>query len=190
MKTLFLVSLVLLFVISPAYGQSLSDATGLVTRLDVKTGGHTFEVETVSNFNIQDFNFDKNEKKLSLFINSGLERNLGELLIPRALLGGNFTFYLNEQPYFPKVHSNEKISFVTLNFTGSGENKLEIFGTTHLDGLTAKDEITAKYEITPEELPPLQQGETLPDSLGWLILVGFLAVVSAIVVVKIKKQKS
>lgn len=179
-----MLSLVLLFAISPAYGQSLSDATGLVTRLDVKTGGHTFEVETVSNFNIPDFNFDKDEKKLSLFINSGLERNLGELLIPRALLGGNFTFYLNEQPYFPKVHSNEKISFVTLNFTGSGENKLEIFGTTYLDGLTAKD------EITPKELPPLQKGETLPDSLGWLVLVGFLAVVSAIVIVKIKKQKS
>lgn len=184
MKTLFLVSLVLLFVISPAYGQSLSDATGLVTRLDVKTGGHTFEIETVSNFNIPDFDFDKDKKKLSLFINSGLERNLGELLIPQTLLGGNFTFYLNEQPYFPKVKSSEKISFITLNFTGSGENKLEIFGTTYLDGLTDKD------EIIPEELPILQKEETLPDSLGWLVLVGFLAVVSAVIVVKIKKRKS
>lgn len=184
MKTLFLVSLVLLFVISPAYGQLLSDATGLVTRLDVKTGGHTFEIETVSNFDIQDFNFDKDKKKLSLFINSGLERNLGELLIPQTLLGGNFTFYLNEQPYFPKVNSNEKISFITLNFTGSGENKLEIFGTTYLDGLTDKD------EMTPEELPILQKGEALPDSLGWVVLVGFLAVASAVIVVKIKKRKS
>lgn len=184
MKILFLVSLVLLFVISPAYGQLLSDATGLVTRLDVETGGHTFEIETISNFNIKDFDFDKDKKKLSLFINSGLERNLGELLIPQTLLGGNFTFYLNEQQYFPKVNSNEKISFITLNFTGSGENKLEIFGTTYLDGLTEKD------EIIPEELPLLQKEETLPDSLGWLALVGFLAVASAIIVVKMKKRKS
>lgn len=184
MKILFLVSLVLLFVISPAYGQLLSDATGLVTRLDVETGGHTFEIETISNFNIKDFDFDKDKKKLSLFITSGLERNLGELLIPQTLLGGNFTFYLNEQQYFPKVSSNEKISFITLNFTGSGENKLEIFGTTYLDGLTEKD------EIIPEELPLLQKEETLPDSLGWLALVGFLAVASAIIVVKMKKRKS
>ena len=37
----------------------------------------------------------------------------------------------------PKVNSNEKISFITLNFTGSGDNVLEIFGTTYLYGLTA-----------------------------------------------------
>lgn len=184
MKILFLCSLVLLFVISPAYGQLLSDATGLVTRLDVKTGGYTFEIETISNFNIQDFDFDKDKKKLSLFIHSGLERNLGEILIPQTLLGGNFTFYLNEQPYFPKVNSNEKISFITLNFTGSGENKLEIFGTTYLGGLNEKD------EIIPEELSILQKGETLPDSLAWLVLIGFLAVVSAVIVIKIKKRKS
>ena len=36
---------------TPVYG-ALSDATGLVNRLDVQTGGHTFEVKTTSNFNI------------------------------------------------------------------------------------------------------------------------------------------
>lgn len=118
------------------YGQLLSDATGLVNRLDVQTGGHTFEVETVSNFDIHKFEFDKDEKKLTLYISSGLKNNLGEIILPQNLLGGNLTFYLNDKEYFPKIKTNEQISFVTLNFTGSGDNTLEIFGTTYLSGLT------------------------------------------------------
>ncbi|KAF6247200.1 hypothetical protein C6990_05875 [Nitrosopumilus sp. b3] len=183
MKILFSVPLVLLFVILPAYGQALSDATGLVNRLDIQTGGHTFEIETISNFNILDFDFDPDEKRLSLFINSGLENNLGEVLIPQTLLGGNFTFYLNEQQYFPKINSNEKISFITLNFTGSGENKLEIFGTTYLQGLEEKD------TVTQNEIPSIQKEETISDSLGLVMLVGVVIVAAALIAVKLKKRK-
>ena len=183
MKILLLISLVLFFVISPAYGQALSDATGLVNRLDVQTGGYTFEIETVSNFNIRDFDFDPDEKRLSLFINSGLENNLGEVLIPQTLLGGNFTFNLNDQQYFPTINSNERISFITLNFTGSGENKLDIFGTTYLQGLEIKD------KVNQNEMPPIEKGETMYDSLGWVALVGILIVAAALIVVKIKKRK-
>ena len=126
MKILFALSIALLFVITPVYGQALSDATGLVNRLDVQTGGHTFEVKTTSNFDIPNFEFDKDEKKLTLYISSGLENNLGEVILPQNLLGGNLTFYLNDQEYIPQVRTNEKISFVTLNFTGIGDSTLDI----------------------------------------------------------------
>ncbi len=168
----------------PVYGQSLSDATGLVNRLDIQTGGHTFEVKTVANFDIYDFDFDSSEKKLTLYITSSLENNLGELIIPLNLLGGNFTFYLNDQEFLPKINHNEKISFITLNFIGSGNNTFEIFGTTYLDGLTEKDEIEQK-----ESQISLQNGETLGDSFGWLALVGFFAVVAAFIIIKMKKRK-
>ena len=62
MKILFLFSLVLLFVLTPAYAQFLSDATGLTTRLDIETHGHTFEVKSTANFDIHDFDFDDAEK--------------------------------------------------------------------------------------------------------------------------------
>ena len=132
MKILFLLLIIFFFSITPVHAQLLSDATGLVNRIDVQAGGHTFEIETVSNYDIKNFEFDEDEKRLTLYIVSGLENNLGELQIPGNLLGGNFTFYLNNQEFFPKLNSNEKISFITLNFTGSGENKVEIFGTTSL----------------------------------------------------------
>ena len=167
---------------TPVYGQFLSDATGLANHLDVKIGEHTFEVETVSNFDIPNFEFDGDGKKLTLYISSGLENNLGELIIPHDLLGGNLTFYLNDQEYFPKINSNEKIFFVTLNFTGSGDNTLEIFGTTNLLGLTEKD------EMEQEDSSSLQQGETFDNSLWWFALVGSLIVVAAFIAIKIKKR--
>ena len=136
MKILFFIILGLFFVVTPVYGQLLSDATGLVNRFDIQAGGHTFEVETVSNYSIKDFNFDEDQKRLTLYISSGLENNLGELIIPQNLLGGNFTFYLNDQAFFPTLNSNEKISFITLNFTGSGDNKLDIFGTSSISDMS------------------------------------------------------
>ena len=108
---------------TPAFG-ALSDATGLVNRFDIETEGHLFEITMTSNFDVQEVEFDKNQKQLTLHILSSLENNLGELILPRTLLSGNFTFYLNDQEHYPDVRSNDKIAFITLNFTGSGNNKV------------------------------------------------------------------
>ena len=134
MKSKLFISFLLLLVVTPAFGQ-LSDKTGLVNRLDVKTGGYTFEVETVANFDIQDFNFDEEQKRLTLYVSSSLENNLGEVYLPQTLLSGNFTFYINGEEYFPTIKLNDNISFITLNFTGSGNNKIEIIGTDYLQGV-------------------------------------------------------
>jgi len=145
-----LIPLVLLLVITSAYGQPLSDATGLVNRLDVETGGHTFEVKIVSNFDVIEHEFDKDEKRLTIFINSGLENNLGEIIIPRLLLSGNFTFYLNDMQYNQKTKSNDRISFITLNFTGTGDNKIDIIATNTFAGVEEKPEILVIDEPASE----------------------------------------
>ena len=134
MKSKLFISFLLLLVITPTFGQ-LSDKTGLVNRLDVKTGGYTFEIETVANFDIQDFEFDEEQKRLTLYVSSNLENNLGEIYLPQTLLSGNFTFYINGKEYLPTIKINDNISFITLNFTGSGNNKIEIIGTGYLQGL-------------------------------------------------------
>jgi len=143
----------LLLVFTPAFGQPLSDKTGLVTRFDVETIGHSYEVKTVSNFDVLDHEFNKDEKRLTIFINSGLENNLGEIIIPKILLGGNFTFYLNDLEIEPKVKSNAKISFITLNFTGEGNNKIDIFATDVLVGVKEIPE--------PIDIPTLNDGGCL-----------------------------
>lgn len=142
MKSILFV-LLLLLVITPAFAQ-LSDRTGLVNRLEVKTGGNSFEVQTVSNFDILNYEFDDDKKRLTLYITSGLENNLGEVYIPQTLLSGNFTFYINDKPYSPKVKVNDQISFITLNFTGSGDSKIEIIGTDYLHGVNQTTDESSK----------------------------------------------
>ena len=179
---------------TPASGQLLSDATGLVNRLDVQTSGHTFEITLTSNFDLTDYSFDKDQKQIVLYIDSVLETNLGEIIIPQNLLSGDFTFYLNDQEFFPKIQSNEKIHFITLNFTGSGTNLITISGTEYLIGLT---EIIPDTDLElPSELPSKITSEitseiTSDDYFVWLLVGGILIIIAAVsVVLKIQKNKN
>lgn len=116
---------------TPAYAQFF-DTPGLIQKFEIETGGYHYEVQTTSNFDVQEVEFSSDEKKLTLFIKSALENNLSEIQIPVNLINGNFTFFLNEQEIFPKVLMNKQISFITFEFEGSGKHKLEIIGTTYL----------------------------------------------------------
>ena len=183
MKSILVLSIVLFFVVAPAFAQMpLSDATGLVNRLDVQTSGHTFEIILTSNFDLTDYSFDKDQKQIVLYIDSVLETNLGEIIIPQNLLSGDFTFYLNDQEFFPKIQSNEKIHFITLNFTGSGTNLITISGTEYLIGLT---------EIIPDTDLELSSEIISDDYFVWLLVGGILIIIAAVsVVLKIQKNKN
>ena len=176
---------------TPAYGQ-LSDATGLINRLDIQTSGYDFEVVLTSNFNLIDYGFDKNSKQLTLYLDSGLENNLGELVIPATLLNGDFTFYLNDQEFFPKIQSSEKVHFITLEFSGSGSNVLSISGTEYLIGL---DDVTLlendSSEISADDfLPTDGKFDTTPsdDNLVWLIVGGIVVAIVVVVAIKFVKK--
>ena len=192
MKSLILFSIILIFTITPAYGQLLSDATGLINRIDIQTSGYDFEVVLTANFDLVDYTFDKNSKQITLYLDSGLENNLGELVIPSSLLNGDFTFYLNDQEFFPKIQSSERIHFITLEFTGSGSNTLSITGTEYLIGL---DEITPNQNNSSETidddfLPPTGEFDTTPsnDYLIWLMVGGIVVVIVVFVGVKFLKK--
>ena len=111
------------------------EPAGLKTAMGSTKESATFNSEALKDFDKKMssyYEFDKDEKRITLFINSGLENNLAEIEIPKNLINGNFTFYLNEQEIFPKVLVNEQISFIVLEFPGSGTHKLDIIGTTYL----------------------------------------------------------
>jgi len=189
LKSILIISVVLFFVITPAYGQLLSDATGLVNRLDIQTSGHTFEVTLTSNFDITDFTFDKDQKQIILYLDSGLENNLGEIIMPQNLLSGDFIFYLNDQEFFPRVQSNEKINFITLNFTGSGTNVVKIIGSEYLVGLTDVTTETNLEDLSETNLEKLPETSS-SDYFIWLVLGGILIIVIAYVVIKVQKNKN
>ena len=192
MKLLIVFSVILIFVITPAYGQLLSDATGLITRLDIHTSDHDFEVVLTSNFDLVDYNFDKNNKQLTLYLDSGLENNLGEIIIPSTLLNGDFTFYLNDQEFFPKILSSERVHFITLKFTGFGSHVLSISGSEYLVGLDEIDPIlnTSSEKINDDFLPPDGEFDTTRsnDYLLWLILGGIVVAIVVVVAIKFVKK--
>ncbi len=115
---IFLSLVLLLVVVPPAFGQ-ISERTGFKQDFTIETGGYDFTVEMTSNFNVKDIEFSSDDKRLTFFINSGIENNLAEIQIPINLINGNFTFILNDLEIFPIVKMNEKISFITLEFKGS-----------------------------------------------------------------------
>ena len=131
MYPLFFSVILLLVVIPSAFGQ-ISNRTGLNQDFTIETGGYAFTVDVTSNFNVEDVKFNNDDKRLTFYINSGLENNLAEIQIPKNLINGNFTFMLNDQEIFPTVKTSEKISFITVEFEGSGKNKLDIIGPTYL----------------------------------------------------------
>jgi len=143
-------------VFTPAFG-ALSDATGLVNRFDIEAGGNLFEIKITSNFDVKGVEFDKEQKQLTFHIISSLDNNLGEIIIPQNLLSGNFTFYLNDQEFYPNIKSNDKIAFITLNFTGSGNNTVDVIATNYLKDLDEEIE-SEDNEITSTEEKSQSEG--------------------------------
>lgn len=133
MNTIQLLAIVIVSVVflPPAYG-AISEKTGLKKDFTIETSGYDFEVETVSNFNIQDVQFNRDDKKLTFNINSELENNFAEIQIPVNLINGNLTVFVNVHEIFPEIRKNDKVSFIVLEFEGNGTNTLEIIGTTYL----------------------------------------------------------
>ena len=69
---------------------------GFVTRHIVGTAGDNFEIIFGSNFQVSSHVFSAHDKMLQFNIETSLdERNIGEIIIPRELLDGEFTVLLN-----------------------------------------------------------------------------------------------
>ena len=194
MKSIIVLSVLLFFVLTPVHGQLLSDATGLINRIDIQTSDYDFEVVLTANFDLLDYNFDKNNKQLTLYLDNRLETNIGEIIIPTTLLSGDFRFYLNDQEFFPKLESNKKINFITMTFTGLGNNVVKISGTEYLSGL---DDVMPIENIVSESIdndflpPDGQSSETFSgDYLIWLIAGGIVLVIAVFAVTKFLKNKN
>ena len=126
-----MIALSLSVVTHDAYSQKLlSDATGLINRLNIQAGGQQFEIVVTANFDVTGYEFDIAQKRLSVYIVSGLESNLAEIIIPKSLLAGNLTLIVDGVSHPIDIKSNDEITFLTINFTGAkGDTRLDITGT-------------------------------------------------------------
>lgn len=123
LRALVIVTLVVLAV-SPALAQ-LSDRTGLVSRFDVESGGRQYEVVITANFDATGARFDPTVRELQIDVNSSLDSNLGELVLPRQLLDG-IEVRIDGQLVPARVESSERTWFVTVEFDGDGRHLMQI----------------------------------------------------------------
>jgi len=118
------------FFFYPALG--VLDHPGLQKDWDIKTGNYTFHLVTVSNFDVTNMTFNKENKEIILDVTSPHEQNLAEIQIPHNLIAGNLTAFVNGTQIYPKIQQDNRISFLTINFDNKGENKVHVIGTTYL----------------------------------------------------------
>ena len=133
MRILLLLIFALIVSIPSALGLVLSeDGTGWKNTFIVETGGYDFPVEITGNLDVTNLSFDKDRKTITIDINSSLDDNIVEILIPKNLINGDFTFFLDESEVFPRVALLTDSAFITIEFEGDGEHVLDIIGTTYL----------------------------------------------------------
>ena len=138
--------LILLIIISiPAVNAvPLSDMTGLRFTFPIKTDDRSFTIEATANFQINNLDFNKNEKTIILDVTSSIESNILEIVIPTSLISGDLRFYLDDIELFPKSNQGKNSLFVTLEFSGIGEHEIKLQGTTYLDIFDVTEKIDYK----------------------------------------------
>ena len=154
MKIVFILLLGLLIIIPSAFGVPIADKTGLKFKFPLNHGGNSFIIEGTANFDVKHLSFDDTNKQITLKIESSLEENLLEIVLPANLVGENLIFMIMSVPnsitqtsqlsdtleIIPKtIHYSESNTFVTLEFNGMGTHYLTISGSTYQNAQQTDD---------------------------------------------------
>ena len=157
---------------------------GFVNKYMISTDGYDFEITFTSNFLISSHAFSTSDKILQFNIETGLEKeNVGEIIIPRDLIDGEFTILLDGKEISANVSKTDRSSVVTIEFDGKGEHILDIIATKYLGVELEKSKgggcliATAAFgsELAPQvqQLRELRDNTVLQTESGTLFMTGF-----------------
>ena len=143
MKIIFMLAFVLIITIPTISAAPLADKTGFKFSFPASLDDNFFVVEGTTNFDMKRMDFDSENREITFEIQSSLDDNLAEIIIPRTLLrGDDLTFMITSIPtlvmqegesssitlqVIPKIiHYDPQNVFTTLEFNGSGTHYLTI----------------------------------------------------------------
>ena len=143
MKIIFMLAFVLIITIPTISAAPLADKTGFKFSFPASLDDNFFVVEGTTNFDMKRMDFDSENREITFEIQSSLDDNLAEIIIPRTLLrGDDLTFMITStstsvmqegEPssitlqVIPKIiHYDSENVFTTLEFNGSGTHYLTI----------------------------------------------------------------
>jgi len=100
---------------------------GFVSRYMITTDEQNFEIIFSSNFNILSYEFNANDETLQFNIESSLEeRNIGEIIIPRSMMDGEFTVLLDGKEITYHLSDSSKVSVISVLFDEKGKHTIDI----------------------------------------------------------------
>ena len=143
MKIIFMLAFVLIITIPTISAVPLADKTGFKFSFPASLDDNFFVVEGTTNFDMKRMDFDSENREITFEIQSSLDDNLAEIIIPRTLLrGDDLTFMITSTPtsvmqegepssitlqVIPTIiHYDSQNVFTTLEFNGSGTHYLTI----------------------------------------------------------------
>jgi hypothetical protein len=135
---IFLSSVILLGLLSaPVFAQQVVapkglDYPGIKWEWKIKAENYTFDVITVSNYDMKNVTFNKINKELIFTGNSTHDRNIAEIEIPRNLIGGNLTVTQEGKPISPLIIPGSESATIMLKFNQTGIINTSVVGTTYL----------------------------------------------------------
>jgi hypothetical protein len=121
----------------PAFAQQISapkdlDHPGIKWDWKIKAENYTFDVITVSNYDMQNVAFNKTTNELIFTGNSTHGGNIAEIEIPSNLIGGKLTTSQDGRPLSAIVIPGTNSSTLMLTFNQTGLTTTSVVGTTYL----------------------------------------------------------
>ena len=151
---------------------------GFMSKHMITVDGQNYEVIFTSNFSISSYTFSASDRMLQFNIETSLEsQNIGEIIIPRAIMDGEFTVLLDGKEITYHFSDSAKISVVSVIFDGKGKHTLDIItkDVEHNSGGCLIATAAFGSELAPQVqfLREIRDNTVLQTQSGTAFMVGF-----------------
>jgi len=151
---------------------------GFMNRYMITVNEQNFEIVFGANFLVSSHTFSADDRMLQFNIETGLENgNIGEIIIPRDLMDGQFTVLLDDKEITYHLSDTTKISIITIMFDGKGKYTLDIITKDVEDNLGGCLIATAAFgsELSPQIqfLREVRDNTVLQTESGTSFMAGF-----------------
>jgi hypothetical protein len=144
---------------------------------EIKLDEDKFNVEIITNSEIDEFNFDQASKSISFQVNE--KKKIVTVTMEEELIGSPYTILLNDEK-IKYTKSISKENFVSLSMKPQVIGEIVISGSEYIDGLT---------KITSNDTLPVESESSPNDYFIWLVFGSILIIVAIIVIIIMRKIK-
>jgi hypothetical protein len=144
---------------------------------EIKLDEDKFNVEIITNSEIDEFNFDQASKSISFQVNE--KKKIVTVTMEEELIGSPYTILLNDEK-IKYTKSISKENFVSLSMKPQVIGEIVISGSEYIDGLT---------KITSNANDTLPVESISNDYFIWLVFGGILIIVTIVVIIIMRKIK-